>query len=134
MATGAPLRKTILTVGLAKFAGSPPPGIGNLQEMIKRQTEKAQELGFDQNVIFLNPETEAETLRNVKEELNKQRYDGIVIGGGIRMAAEHTVLFEKLVQVSVKETTGEAKLMFSSRPDQIVEILARNFPEMAEST
>ena len=121
-------------MGLGKFAGGPPAGISNLQETIKIQIEKAKELGFDQNVVFLDPQTEAESLKRVKAELKKHPYDGIMIGGGIRMPAEHTLLFEKLVQLSVQETQGNAKLMFSSRPDQIMEILIRNFPEMGATT
>lgn len=134
MANPAAMRKAILSMGLGKFAGGPPAGISNLQETIKNQIEGAKELGFDQNVMFLDPQTEAETLERVRAELRKEHYDGIMIGGGIRMPAEHTLLFEKLVQMSVRETKGNAKLMFSSRPDQIVEILTRNFPEMEAST
>ena len=83
--------------------------------------------------MFVNPKAEGEALQNLDAELKKQHWDGIMIGGGVRMSAENTILFEKIVQMIVRETKGETKLMFSARPDQIMDVLFRNFPEMSES-
>ena len=55
----------------------------------------------------------AETV--LRERLEKKSFDCILIGGGVRLIARNTFLFEKLVNV-VHVDAPQAKLCFNTKP------------------
>jgi hypothetical protein len=56
--------------------------------------------------------------------VDERRYDCILIGAGIRLIAQNTPLFEKLVNV-VHEHAPQAKLCFNTRPDDTAAAVQR---------
>lgn len=60
----------------------------------------------------------------VREALGAHTFGLAMIGGGVRMMPEHTVLFERLVNLLVEEVPG-IRLCFNSSPENTVETLRR---------
>ncbi|NNN32959.1 hypothetical protein HLK59_21860 [Streptomyces sp. S3(2020)] len=60
----------------------------------------------------------------VREQLRAHTFGLAMIGGGVRMLPEHTVLFERLVNVLTEEAPG-IRLCFNSSPENTVEALRR---------
>ena len=134
MAAKSPSRKSIISVGFGNNPAAAAAGVTNVNEIVKIQGQKAQDLGFDLIPHFMSPESAADGLEALEAELRKQTWDGVIVGGGVRMRSEHTLLFEKIVNTVVQESKGASKLIFPGGPDQIVPALVRSFPEMAPST
>jgi hypothetical protein len=60
----------------------------------------------------------------VRELLQEHAFGLAVIGGGIRMVPENTVLFERLVNLLTEEAPG-IRLCFNTSPENTVEALKR---------
>jgi hypothetical protein len=60
----------------------------------------------------------------VREQLRAHTFGVAMIGGGVRLMPEHTVLFERLVNVLTEEAPG-IRLCFNASPENTVEALRR---------
>jgi hypothetical protein len=60
----------------------------------------------------------------VREQLRAHTFGLAMIGGGVRLLPEHTVLFERLVNLLTEEAPG-IRLCFNSSPENTVEALRR---------
>ncbi|KAF7964960.1 hypothetical protein HWV62_1312 [Athelia sp. TMB] len=60
-------------------------------------------------------------------QLREKKYDGVIIGFGVRGAPELTVFFEKTVN-AIKDALPTAKLLFNSSPLSTLDAVTRNFP------
>ncbi|MGW5214623.1 hypothetical protein ACWEQO_26420 [Streptomyces sp. NPDC004051] len=60
----------------------------------------------------------------VREQLQKHTFGLAMIGGGIRMLPENTLLFERLVNVLTEEAPW-VRLCFNTTPEDTIEALRR---------
>ena len=99
---------------------------------VQTQWAELEKLNFEKQMLFVNPNDQAASLEKVNDALKSRKWDGVIIGGGLRVAPELNVFFERIIQACARETKGEAKLVFPARPDDIVESMRRNFPDHFE--
>ncbi|MDN3025470.1 hypothetical protein [Streptomyces sp. S.PB5] len=82
-----------------------------------------REAGFDVVPCLIDTDPDrSETA--VREQLKAHAFGVAMIGGGVRMAPENTVLFERLVNVLTEAAPG-IRLCFNSSPENTVEALSR---------
>ncbi|WP_329090229.1 MULTISPECIES: hypothetical protein [unclassified Streptosporangium] len=117
----------ILTIGLHPSAidYTRYPGLdeATLTARVEQGNAALRAAGFDavSCMIGADPDTAEKTIR---ERLSEGPFDVAMIGGGVRMAPEHTLLFERLVNVLV-ETTPGIRLCFNTSPETTVDALRR---------
>ncbi|MES5818032.1 hypothetical protein [Streptomyces sp. RG80] len=82
-----------------------------------------REAGFD--VLPCLIDTSADQAEAaVRDQLRAHTFGLAMIGGGVRMLPEHTVLFERLVNLLTEEAPG-IRLCFNSSPENTVDALRR---------
>lgn len=64
------------------------------------------------------------TAATVREQLQKHAFGLAMIGGGVRMLPENTLLFERLVNVLTEEAPW-IRLCFNTTPEDTIEALRR---------
>ena len=130
------LRRKILVAGLGHFAVKDATTVARfgedlstLQAQIKASVAQTIENGFDVVMVEVNP-TEAareEVLKDLEKRLTSQKWDGFIIGYGVRAPIPMTPFFEAIVNAS-RVSAPDTKLGFSNGPDLIHEAAARMFP------
>lgn len=63
----------------------------------------------------------------LRDRLDRRPYDCVLIGAGVRLVAENTPLFEKLINV-VHERASAAKLCFNTNPTDSADAVRRWIP------
>ena len=118
----------ILTIGLHPSAldySRMPDGLDEaaLTARIEAARTALREAGFDvvQCLIDTSPDRAEATVR---KHLQEHVFGLAMIGGGVRMLPENTLLFERLVNV-LSEAAPGIRLCFNSAPDNTVEALGR---------
>lgn len=72
-------------------------------------------------LVATDPDAAEETVR---ARLSEGTFDVVMIGAGVRTAAEHTLLFERLVNVLAAEAPG-IRFCFDTSPETTVDALRR---------
>ncbi|MEV0006985.1 hypothetical protein AB0M10_06830 [Streptomyces sp. NPDC051840] len=118
----------VLSIGLHPSAldySRMPDGIDEavLTARIEAGNAALREAGFDAVpcLIGIDPDR-AEAA--VREQLRSHSFGLAMIGGGVRMLPEHTLLFERLVHVLTEAAPG-IRLCFNTTPEDTVEALKR---------
>ena len=114
-------KTSVLIVGLEPSLidfSDPAYGAWSLDAAAVRAGLEADEahlnaVGYDAELCLTDFGETAETL--LRERLEKKSFDCILIGGGVRLIARNTFLFEKLVNV-VHVDAPQAKLCFNTKP------------------
>ncbi|MEU0540406.1 hypothetical protein ABZ319_11080 [Nocardia sp. NPDC005978] len=75
-------------------------------------------------VSCLLPADPAAAEVTLRECLSRGQFRAAMIGAGVRMAAEHTVLFERLVNALVEVAPG-TRLCFNTSPETTIDALRR---------
>jgi hypothetical protein len=123
-------KKSVLIIGLEPSLidfSDPAYGASGLNAskiMAALQADEAhlRALGYDAHLCLTDFGETAEAV--VRARVDERRYDCILIGAGIRLIAQNTALFEKLVNV-VHECAPQAKLCFNTRPDDTAAAVQR---------
>jgi hypothetical protein len=90
-----------------------------VQDANKRLTE----LGYVvQNCLTDLGET-AESV--VSDTLSRENFDFIMIGAGVRLVPQHTVLFEKIINAVHQKAAPSSKICFNTDPGDTVEAVIR---------
>ena len=126
--------KSILVIGLAVAHPSASDAIRDqgrtpelLREKIYASIKKCQDAGYEVIPKQFPPETLSSTaLPEAKELLGSKKWDGLIVGFGIRGVPECTEFFENLVNAA-REIVPGTPLGFNTRPDDIYECVVRNF-------
>jgi ubiquinone/menaquinone biosynthesis C-methylase UbiE len=116
----------ILIVGLGKHAPTHAHTVA-LEEIIqkfKAEMEKVHEAGYTTRELQLNPEDVTGSVETLRTSLKETEFDALIIGYGLRGMKELTVLFEGIVNCT-RVTRPEVKLLFTTRPDGVMEALER---------
>ena len=82
-------------------------------------------LGYDAELCLVDFGETAETV--LRERLAEQSFDCILIGAGVRLIAQNTFLFEKLINIA-HACAPQAKLCFNTRPADTAAAVQRWFP------
>jgi hypothetical protein len=102
-----------------------PPGLtqADLAAQIERGWSAIQEAGVDGGLCLIGKDPdEAEAV--LRERFAVRAFGLAMIGGGIRMLPEHTVLFERIVNVLIDLQPG-IRLSFNTGPENSLEALRR---------
>ena len=101
-----------------------PPGLSAeaIEKGTKETVEKLISIGYDTEVFLVN--TGATDLSDLVERLNKKKYDGVVVGNGIRGVKSNFLLFEQIINV-VHSQAAKSKIIFNSLPTDTDEAVKR---------
>ncbi|GAA4073379.1 hypothetical protein [Streptomyces shaanxiensis] len=127
-ATELPGDTKVLSIGLHPSAldySRMPDGVDEamLTARIGAANAALRDAGFDAVpcLIDTSPDSAEATVR---EQLKEHTFGLAMIGGGVRMLPENTLLFERLVNVLTEEAPG-IRLCFNTTPEDTVEALRR---------
>ena len=84
--------------------------------------ESLKALGYEAQHCLIDFGQTAEAV--VTAELQKQQFDCILIGAGVRTDPSHFILFEKLINV-VHEHAPNSKICFNTNPSDTLDALQR---------
>ena len=102
-----------------------PDGVdeASLTARIELGNATLRDAGFDvvHCLVDTSPEAAEELLR---AQFERSSFGLAMIGGGIRMVPEHTLLFERIVNVLHMVSPG-IRLCFNTAPDNTVDALRR---------
>lgn len=117
--------KVVLAIGVRGLKGwTPEEG----KKLVELENEKAAQAGFDLEWYSINLEaSEAQTLDEVKQVLQKRKWEGVGFGFGIRGDRDRTPLFEKVINMAIEQVHPSPKIAFPVLPDKIVEAFERVF-------
>ncbi len=116
------LEPTLIDFSDPGFAAFPGLDAGKVRAALDADKTKLVELGYDAELCLTDLGETAGTV--VEEKLRRRRYDGVMIGVGVRKIDRHFLLFEKLVNV-VHEHAPQAKLCFNTKPNDTAEAVKR---------
>ncbi|MGW7411014.1 hypothetical protein [Streptomyces sp. NPDC054863] len=118
----------ILFIGLHPSAldySKMPDGLdeASLAAMIEAGDTAVREAGFHSVLclIDVSPDSAEATVR---KQLQEHAFGLAVIGGGVRMLPEHTLLFERLVNLLTEAVPG-IRLCFNTTPGDTIEAVRR---------
>jgi len=90
---------------------------GSLTARIERGNAALRDAGFD--VVLCQVDTSPDAAEDViRARCATTSFGLAMIGGGIRMVPEHTLLFERIVNVLLTESPG-IRLCFNTAPDTL---------------
>ncbi|MBT2230225.1 hypothetical protein [Nonomuraea sp. NEAU-A123] len=118
---------TILTIGLHPSAidYTEHPGLdeATLTARIERGDAALRAAGFDAVSCLIGTDPD-EAEKTIRERLSEGPFGVAMIGGGVRMVPEHTLLFERLINVLVTTTPG-IRFCFNTTPETTVDAIRR---------
>jgi hypothetical protein len=89
---------------------------------MKAEKEKLHDLGFETEFFLFDlKETDVSKLKTF---LKTKRYNGIVVGAGIRVPQNTFILFEKIIN-AIHEYAPGSKIMFNTLPTNTAEAIQR---------
>jgi hypothetical protein len=121
--------KKILIIGMNPFTldfslpGFPPGMTAEKVEAgISADLEKLKTMGYDPKKFWIdNGDTDQNKLIG---ELNATKFDGVVIGAGIRIPPHNFNLLEKIVN-TVHENAANSKIIFNTNPTDTFDSIKR---------
>ena len=123
----------VLVVGLAK---SPPTGAadilaegkdeGQLRQKILTSFARLKDEGYEVELVLIPFEDLAARVNEIKDRLRSRKWDGYVIGFGVRGLPQFTEQFEQLVNAG-REIVPATPMGFNTRPDDVDQAVARLF-------
>lgn len=94
-----------------------------LKAAAQEAKNKLTEAGYEvQNCLVDLGET-AESA--VSDTLSREKFDCIMIGAGVRILPQHTVLFEKIINAIHQKAPPSSKICFNTDPIDTVEAVLR---------
>ncbi|MEU9862008.1 hypothetical protein AB0D99_14100 [Streptomyces sp. NPDC047971] len=101
------------------------PGVdeATLTARIAAGNAALREAGFDVVTCLVDPSPDGAEAA-VRELIKDETFGLAMIGGGVRMIPEHTLLFERLVNVLTEAVPG-IRLCFNTSPETTVDALRR---------
>lgn len=97
-----------------------------LQAKLESEIARANKAGFDIFLHHIDLDHTARDLAELEKELRGGKYQGVMIGAGLRTVSEHTVLFETIVNMC-RKFAPDTTLMFNSEPGTNCAALERGF-------
>ena len=104
------------------FAAYPGLTADKVLAGISTAEEGLKALGYDAQHCLIDFGQTAEAV--VTAELQKHRFDCILIGAGVREVPSNLILFEKLINV-IHEHAPKSKICFNTNPSDTLDVLRR---------
>jgi len=118
--------KRVLLIGLdptfVDFSRSPGVNAEQIRAAGRASDEKMRALGYDVHSCAIDLGETAEAV--ILDALSKNTFDCIMIGAGLRALPEHTLLFEKVINL-VHQNAPSATLCFNTHPSNTLEAIHR---------
>jgi len=93
---------------------------------LEANQKRSQEAGYDHEMYIFPVDEHEAALEHVKGKLASKKYDGLIVGFGLRGDAKNTILFEKIVNLASEMVPG-IKFGFSGSPDDLFDCVVRNY-------
>jgi hypothetical protein len=119
----------VLAIGLdpeeVDYTRAMTPGLTKevLAAAIEAERVKLEALGYRLRMLLIDTGKTAEAV--VRQALEREDYDCVMIGAGVRVAPDHFLLFERLINVIHGSAAPTAKICFNTRPTDSVEAVQR---------
>ena len=85
--------------------------------------KRLTELGYEVQYRFVDLGDTAESV--VSDTLSREKFDCIMIGAGVRIVPQHTVMFEKIINTIHQKAPPSSKICFNTNPSDTVEAVFR---------
>ena len=84
---------------------------------------RLMDLGYEVQSCFVDLGETAESV--VSDILSREKFDCIMVGAGVRLLPQHTVLFEKIINAIHQKAPPSTKICFNTNPSDTVEAVLR---------
>jgi hypothetical protein len=81
------------------------------------------ELGYVLQSCLLDPRGTDESV--VSDRLSREKFDCIMVGAGVRVLSQNTILFEKIMNTIHQKAPPSSKICFNTNPADTVEAILR---------
>jgi hypothetical protein len=81
------------------------------------------ELGYVLQSCLLDPRGTDESV--VSDTLSREKFDCIMVGAGVRVLSQNTILFEKIMNTIHQKAPPSSKICFNTNPADTVEAILR---------
>jgi hypothetical protein len=81
------------------------------------------ELGYELQSCLLDPRETDESV--VSDTLSREKFDCIMVGAGVRLLSQNTILFEKIMNTIHQKAPPSSKICFNTNPADTVEAILR---------
>jgi hypothetical protein len=81
------------------------------------------ELGYELQSCLLDPRWTDESV--VSDTLSREKFDCIMVGAGVRVLSQNTILFEKIINTIHQKAPSSSKICFNTNPADTVEAILR---------
>ncbi|KAI1085203.1 hypothetical protein F5B20DRAFT_575674 [Whalleya microplaca] len=133
MAAPAPQQqRPVLMIGLTFNIPLPPwvlEAFGDgpqIEAGVKADVARAEAAGFPITPLLVDPQDVEPGLRAFEAQLRSGVFRAVLIGAGVRILPEYSVLFEKLVDLS-RTIVPDVPILFPAAPGTTGEALGRVF-------
>jgi hypothetical protein len=80
-------------------------------------------LGYEVQSCLVDLGETAESV--VSDTLSREKFDCIMVGAGVRVLPQHTILFEKIINTIHQKAPPSSKICFNTNPSDTVEAVLR---------
>jgi hypothetical protein len=94
-----------------------------VKAVAQEANNRLTELGYEIQTCFVDLGETAE--RVVSDTLSQKKFDCIMVGAGVRMLPQHTVLFEKIINAIHQKAPPSSKICFNTDPSDTVDAVLR---------
>ena len=124
-------KKVILLIGIdpklidfssPEYAAFPGLTAEKVDAGVKAQQSRLKELGYESELCWIDFGQTASAV--ILEKLKSKKFDGVLIGAGIRVPQVNFILFEKIINM-VHQNAAQARIIFNTNPKDTVEAVQR---------
>jgi hypothetical protein len=94
-----------------------------VKAVAQEANNKLAELGYEVQHCLVDLGETAESV--VSDTLSQEKFEYIMIGAGVRILPQHTVLFEKIINAIHQKAPPYSKICFNTNPSDTVEAVLR---------
>lgn len=122
-------KKKVLLLGIdpkfidVNLATSTGWDANRVKAVAQEENNKLTDLGYEPQICFIDLGETAESV--ISDRLSRENFDCIMIGAGVRLVPQHTVLFEKIINAVHQKAPPSSKICFNTNPGDSVEAVLR---------
>lgn len=116
------LRPELIDFSSPDFSAFPGLNAEKVMEGLNASAASLRAQGYDVTLCLTDFGDTAESV--LRSELKTRKYDCVVVGAGVRTAATHFLLFEKIINVIHEHAPG-ARICFNTKPGDTAEAVSR---------
>jgi hypothetical protein len=122
-------KKKVLLLGIdpkfidVNLATSTGWDANRVKAVAQEENNKLMDMGYEPQICFIDLGETAESV--VSDRLSRENFDCIMIGAGVRLVPQHTVLFEKIINAVHQKAPPSSKISFNTNPGDTAETVLR---------